>query len=95
MAAVSKNTGSPEKRAHIEYPYAASVPTEISVSMVASKVCKRFQATRWNCAPKTNTTGVASTAWAMRCPVESSPSIDSTMSGTVNSAASSTLRRWY
>ena len=52
MPAVSKKIGWSVKRATTEYPHAASDPTDMSVSIVASKARSLFSAIRWNWDPK-------------------------------------------
>ena len=54
-------TPAPRKKSETtDQPHAASVPTEISVSMLATPWRRFCQATRWNGQPAHSTTGVAS-----------------------------------
>ena len=51
---------SPKNSAYSDQPNAASVPSEISVSMVAAPWRRFGQAARWNGQPPHSTTGAAS-----------------------------------
>ena len=93
MPAVSKKIGWSVKRATTEYPHAASDPTDMSVSIVASKARSLFSAIRWNWDPKANTTGVARATCQTLVASVSVTSIERAIRGAVNAAASSTLRR--
>ena len=58
---ISGAPASRKKSEATDQPHAASVPTEISVSMLAEPWRRFRQAARWNGQPAHSTTGVAST----------------------------------
>ena len=88
--------GSPaprKNRATIDQPQAASVPTEIRVSMVAAPWRRLTQAARWNGHAPQITTGVASCS-ASHCQLSNcSAGIIDTRSTGSDSAAETTSRR--
>ena len=83
-----------KKSATTDQPQAASVPTEISVSIVAAP-CRRFaQAARWNGQPPQSTTGVASCSES-HCQLSnwSGGTIASSSTGTDSDAETTSRRR--
>jgi hypothetical protein len=62
--------------------------------MLAPKERRRTAALRWNCQPKTNSTGVIRAQTTARVAGDPFPSIESRKAGMVNEAASSARLRW-
>ncbi len=82
----------PPTRTTVDHVQAASVPTEISVSIVAAPWRAFRSVARWNPAPAQKTTGVARTSASHSQPSNwSGGTIVIAMSGAVSSAA--TTRR--
>ena len=84
----------PATRTTVDHVQAASVPIEISVSIVAAR-CRAFRsAARWNPTPAQNTTGVASASATHSQPSNwSGGTIASAASGAVSSAATASRVR--
>ena len=70
------------------------MPIDTSVSIEVSSSRARLRATRWNCQPKTNTTGVARAHIATLAAVPPLPNQATSKSGAVKTAANATLRCW-
>ena len=84
----------PKNRAYSDQASAASVPTLMSVSIVAAPPRRFFQAARWNGQAPHRTTGAASVR-ASHCQARncSAGTIDIAMTGTVRAVTSSSRSR--
>jgi hypothetical protein len=84
----------PKTSAYTDQRYAASVPIEISVSIVAVPCRRLAHVARWNGRPAQRTTGVARTSDTHCQPSNcAAGTIDSTITGTPSATATTSRRR--